>query len=115
MMKTDHNFRHHLTCSPFFSMLLLLLLPQVEWQYTEAGERVRVAVKTGTVMTIPSEAERTVDYQARGDYKANDEKDTLPKEVERVTYEPGLQTFEMAVMEKMGIKETREPRKSYWY
>ena len=99
-----------------FSILLpSLLLPQVEWQYTESGERVRVAVKTGTVMTIPSEADRTVDYQARHDYKANDEKDTLPKEVERVTYEPGLQTFEMAIMEKMGIKETREPRKSFWY
>ena len=44
-----------------------------------ACPQVRVAVQTGTVIPIPSQAFATIDYQAASDYKANDEKDTVPK------------------------------------
>jgi len=87
----------------------------VEWRFSEAGERVRVAVKTGTDIPIPTKAMETIDYKTPAEYKANDFKDTAPKVVEEITYEPNLATFEMDVMVAMGIKETRIPRKTWWY
>lgn len=88
---------------------------EVEWRFSEAGERVRVAVKTGTDIPIPTKAQETIDYKTPQDYKANEFKDTKPKVVEEITYEPSLATFEMDCMQAMGIKETRIPRKSWWY
>lgn len=35
--------------------------------------------------------------------------------MEAVTYEPTLATFEMDVMRSMGLREDREPVRSYWY
>ncbi|EDW29017.1 GL19491 [Drosophila persimilis] len=32
-----------------------------------------------------------------------------------ITFQPKLSTFEMDIMEEMGIKEERTPAKSYWY
>merc|ERR1712080_413250 len=87
---------------------------EVEWQYTEEGEKIRVAVKTGVHIPIPTAAQETLDYKTKDDYKAND-KDTMPKEVEKVTYEPRLATFEMDIMRIMGIKEDRVAKKAYWY
>jgi len=43
------------------------------------------------------------------------DKDTKAKEVETITFEPKLKTFEMDVMEAMGIQEDRIPKKTYWY
>ena len=45
----------------------------------------------------------------------NEQKDTKALDVEEITFEPKLKTFEMDVMDAMGIKETRIPKKSYWY
>jgi len=88
---------------------------EVEWRFSEAGERVRVAVKSGTALPIPSKAKETLDYKTPESYKANEYKDTVPKVAEEITYEPSLATFEMDVMQAMGIKETRIPKKTWWY
>ena len=87
----------------------------VEWRYSEAGERVRVCVKTGTDIPMPTKAFETIDYKMPGEYKANEFKDTAPKVVEEITYEPKLATFEMDIMHSMGITETRIPKKTWWY
>lgn len=42
-------------------------------------------------------------------------KDTSPEDTLEKTYVPSLKTLEEEVMEKMGIVETRRPRRSYWY
>ena len=88
---------------------------EVEWRYTEGGERVRVTVETGVTIPIPRQAAETIDYKQPESYKPNEYKDTPPKEVEAVTYEPSLETFEMNIMREMGISETRVPSKTYWY
>jgi len=88
---------------------------EVEWRFTEEGDRVRVAVRSGTEVPVPSAALETVDYKAAGDYVEDKEKDTLARHVEAVTYEPTLATFEMDVMRSMGLREDREPVRSYWY
>jgi len=43
------------------------------------------------------------------------EKDTKAPEVTTISFEPALKTFEMDIMEQMGIKEDRVPAKTYWY
>jgi large subunit ribosomal protein L24 len=43
------------------------------------------------------------------------EKDTKASEVTEITFEPILKTFEMDIMEQMGIVEDRVPSKTYWY
>jgi len=88
---------------------------QVEWKFSEAGERIRVAISSGTTLPIPTQALETLDYKDPKQYKANEFKDTEPKVVEEITYEPNLATFEMDVMQALGIKETRIPRKTWWY
>ena len=87
----------------------------VEWRFTEAGERVRVAVKTGSLIPIPAKSEETIDYKVAKEYKANEFKDTKPAVVKDITFEPNLATFEMDIMQKMNIKEDRIPKKTWWY
>jgi large subunit ribosomal protein L24 len=43
------------------------------------------------------------------------EKDTKASEVTKISFEPTLKTFEMDIMEQMGIQEDRVPSKTYWY
>jgi large subunit ribosomal protein L24 len=43
------------------------------------------------------------------------ERDTKASEVTEITFEPALKTFEMDIMEQMGIQEDRVPSKTYWY
>jgi len=88
---------------------------EVEWRFTEASERVRVSTRTGTVIPIPGKAEETIDYKSKAGYIANKTKDTVPSVVEDITFEPKLATFEMDIMEEMGIREERRPRRSWWY
>ncbi|CAL8126057.1 unnamed protein product [Orchesella dallaii] len=89
-------------------------LTKVEWRYTEDGERVRVSLRTGRIIPVPHAAEETMDYKSRKAYVETD-KDTPAAVVEAITYEPKLKTFEMEIMEEMGIKEDRVPKKTYWY
>lgn len=86
----------------------------IEWRYTEAGEKVRVSVRTGRIIPIPKAAEETYDYKTKATYREA-EKDTKASEVTDITFEPTLKTFEMDIMEQMGIQEDRVPSKTYWY
>jgi len=88
---------------------------EVEWRFTEASERVRVSVRSGSIIPVPGKAEETIDYKTKTGYATNKTKDTDPSLVEDITYEPKLATFEMEIMQSMGIEEERIPKKSYWY
>lgn len=87
----------------------------VEWKFREDGTRVRISSRTGVEIPIPSEAAATIDYKSKAGYVENKHKDTPSKDVEEVTFEPRLATFEMEIMEKMNIEETRTPAKTYFY
>ncbi|CAB3372472.1 Hypothetical predicted protein [Cloeon dipterum] len=86
----------------------------IEWRFTEEGEKVRVSVRTGRIIPMPPMAEETIDYKTKGSYREG-EKDTDPDELSKITFEPKLCTFDMEIMEKMGIKEDRNYAKTYWY
>ena len=87
----------------------------VEWRYLEDGTRVRVSTRTGQPIPIPTESETTIDYKTKAGYAENKFKDTPAKDVEEITFVPRLATFDMDIMEKMRIEETRTPAKTYWY
>lgn len=87
---------------------------EIEWRYTEEGERVRVSKRTGRILPIPKAQEETIDYKSKKLYLTRD-KDTHEDVATEITYEPKLATFEMDIMESMGIKEERDPLKTYWY
>ncbi|XP_043684130.1 probable 39S ribosomal protein L24, mitochondrial [Vespula pensylvanica] len=87
---------------------------KIEWRYTDEGEKVRVSVRTGRIIPIPESALETIDYKLPKLYK-DQSKDTPKEEVAKVTFKPALKTFEMDIMDNMGIKEDRTPKKSYWY
>lgn len=87
---------------------------EIEWRYTEEGDKVRVSKRTGRIIPIPPSSEETKDYKAKSLYKEQP-KDTVAKVVEEITFSPELKTFEMDIMDKMGIKEDRVPAKTYWY
>ncbi|XP_011864704.1 PREDICTED: probable 39S ribosomal protein L24, mitochondrial [Vollenhovia emeryi] len=86
----------------------------IEWRYTEDGRPIRVSVRTGRIIPIPVVSEETQDYKLPRLYLER-AKDTTQSEVEKITYEPALKTFEMDIMEQMEIKEDRIPKKFYWY
>lgn len=41
---------------------------QVEWRYTEQGEKVRVSKRTGHIIPIPVSATETIDYKTKAGY-----------------------------------------------
>ena len=87
----------------------------VEWFYTEDGDRKRVSMRTGYIIPVPSQADETIDYKTKKGYKDNKDKDTTADVVEEVTYKPKLATFEMDLMKIYNIKEDRTPRKTFRY
>lgn len=86
----------------------------VEWRFTEDGEKVRVSTRTGRIIPIPKANEETHDYKAKSLYVERP-KDTVGDVVKEITFKPSLQTFEMEIMQEMGIEEDRVPRKTFWY
>jgi len=86
----------------------------IEWRYTEDGQHVRVSVRSGRIIPIPVSSEETIDYKIPRLYNEQP-KDTTKADVEKITFEPALKTFEMDIMDEMGIKEDRVPKKFYWY
>ncbi|EFN78867.1 probable 39S ribosomal protein L24, mitochondrial [Harpegnathos saltator] len=86
----------------------------IEWRYTEDGRHVRVSLRSGKIIPIPASNEETKDYKHMKLYM-NQPKDTVKEQVMQVTFKPVLKTFEMDIMENMGIKEDRVPKKYYWY
>lgn len=87
---------------------------EIEWRYTEEGEKVRVSVRTGRIIPVPRQAEATHDYKSKNTYKES-AKDTTADDLTKITFKPKLETFEMSIMKSMGIEETRTPSKTYWY
>ncbi|OXA62470.1 hypothetical protein Fcan01_02801 [Folsomia candida] len=87
---------------------------KVEWRFTEDGERVRVSLRTGRIIPLPPSGFETWDYKTPETYLEGD-KDTKADVVKAVNFRPTLKTFEMEIMESMGIIEHRVPKKSYWY
>ncbi|XP_059470726.1 large ribosomal subunit protein uL24m [Neocloeon triangulifer] len=86
----------------------------IEWRFTEEGDKVRVSMRTGRIIPIPPMAEETVDYKTKSSYREGD-KDTHPDDLTKITFEPKLCTFDMEIADKMGIKEDRVAAKTYWY
>ncbi|NWH81141.1 RM24 protein, partial [Piaya cayana] len=85
---------------------------EVEWRYTEEGERVRVSLRSGRIipLPLPQRRDRIVPEQWIDGPKDTSVEDALEK-----TYLPSLKTFEEEIMDAMGIVETRRAKKSYWY
>ncbi|XP_072283919.1 large ribosomal subunit protein uL24m [Pyxicephalus adspersus] len=85
---------------------------EIEWRFTEEGERVRVSVRTGRIIPKPVFQRRDgiIPEQWKDGPKDTSVEDALEK-----TYVPVLKTFQEEIMEKMGITETRRHRKSFWY
>lgn len=85
-----------------------------EWRYTQEGQKVRVSTRTGRIIPFPASMEETKDYKTKATYKEQP-KDTVADVIKEITFQPKLRTFEMDIMENMGIKEDRIPPKTYWY
>lgn len=85
-----------------------------EWRYSEEGNHIRISLRTGREIPLPESAAETYDYKSPATYFER-EKDTKAPEAEKITFFPKLKTFEMDIMETMGIKEDRKPAKTYWY
>lgn len=86
----------------------------VEWQYDDLGNKVRVSTRTGTAIPFPKEAYSTVDYTEPESY-AERSWDTPAKLVTERTYTPQVKTFEMDICDEMGIKDERVPYPMFWY
>lgn len=86
----------------------------VEWRYTEQGERVRISTRTGRIIPFSSAIEETKDYKTKDTY-VEQEKDTVTAELEKVTFVPKLKTFEQDIMDCLSIKDDRERAPSWWY
>lgn len=87
---------------------------EVEWRFSEEGQRVRVSLRSGRIIPIPATNEETKDYKKPSNYIER-EKDTVSAVATAVTLKAKLCTFEMDIMESMGIKEDRVEKKTYWY
>ncbi|NXM78564.1 RM24 protein, partial [Serilophus lunatus] len=85
---------------------------EVEWRYTEEGERVRVSLRSGRILPVPPQPRRD---GVVPELWIDGPKDTSVEDVQAKTYRPSLKTFEEEIMDAMGIVETRRPKKSYWY
>ncbi|XP_036693331.1 39S ribosomal protein L24, mitochondrial [Balaenoptera musculus] len=85
---------------------------EVEWRFTEAGERVRVSTRSGRIIPKPEfpRADGIIPETWIDGPKDTSVEDALEK-----TYVPSLKTLEEEVMEAMGIQETRRHKKVYWY
>ncbi|XP_036609397.1 39S ribosomal protein L24, mitochondrial [Trichosurus vulpecula] len=85
---------------------------EVEWRFTEEGERVRVSLRTGRIIPKPEfpRPDGIIPEQW-----IDGPKDTSVEDALERTYVPCLKTLGEEVMEAMGIVETRRHRKVYWY
>jgi L-asparaginase II len=86
----------------------------------EIGKSKRLIFPRSSVKPLQAVAARRVGLQLSGAQLAittGSHQGTAEhaKLVEEITYEPKLATFDMDIMESMGIKEDRIPKKTYWY
>jgi len=87
---------------------------EAEWRLDEDGNQVRVSLRTERVIPIPNEAYHTYDYKMKTEY-VEEAKDTPATEVEKITFVAKAKTFEMDIMDQMGMKEERIPYPMFWY
>lgn len=87
---------------------------EFEWRYSEDGSKIRVSLRSGREIPIPASDRETYDYKNPVTYMERP-KDTVAADAEEITFSPKLKTFEMDIMDDMGIKDDREPAKTYWY
>lgn len=85
-----------------------------EWRHNDEGQQIRVSLRSGREIPIPASNEETYDYKSPQQYFER-EKDTKAPEAHQITFFPKLKTFEMEIMDEMGITEHRIPAKTYWY
>ncbi|KAG8519956.1 39S ribosomal protein L24, mitochondrial [Galemys pyrenaicus] len=85
---------------------------EIEWRFTEAGERVRVSTRSGRIIPKPEfpRADGIIP-----ETWIDGPKDTSVEDALERTYVPSLKTLEEEVMEAMGIQEPRRHKKVYWY
>jgi len=86
----------------------------IEWRYDEEGNKVRVSARTGRIIPVPSLAQETIDYKTKEVY-LEQPKDTTTEHLKKTTFVPKVMTFEMEIMEEMGIKEDKVPYPMFWY
>jgi len=87
---------------------------EIEWRFDDSGKIVRVSTRSERIIPIPSRAFETMDFKFANAYIEQD-KDTTAADVEEVTFDPKLKTFEMDIMDEMQLKEDRNPFPLYWY
>ncbi|XP_005411756.1 PREDICTED: 39S ribosomal protein L24, mitochondrial [Chinchilla lanigera] len=85
---------------------------EIEWRFTEGGERVRVSTRSGRIIPKP---EFPRPDGIIPETWIDGPKDTSVDDALERTYVPRLKTLEEEVMEAMGIQETRRHKKVYWY
>ncbi|XP_002760159.1 large ribosomal subunit protein uL24m [Callithrix jacchus] len=85
---------------------------EIQWRFTEAGERVRVSTRSGRIIPKPEfpRADGIIP-----EMWTDGPKDTSVEDALERTYVPRLKTLQEEVMEAMGIVETRKHKKVYWY
>ncbi|XP_035666546.1 39S ribosomal protein L24, mitochondrial-like [Branchiostoma floridae] len=88
---------------------------EVEWRFTEDGEKVRVSTRTRRIIPVPPEATAREDGIVPEAYKET-AKDTLSEEATRRTYVPSLASFEDEILTHVGIeKPEKNPVRVFWY
>lgn len=85
-----------------------------EWRFDDEGNEVRVSTRTGRIIPLPTRALETYDFKV-AEYYNEQPKDTKKADLQTVTFVPRVTTFEMDIMEQMGIKDDRIPHQMYWY
>ncbi|XP_077989376.1 large ribosomal subunit protein uL24m-like [Glandiceps talaboti] len=86
----------------------------VEWKFTEAGEKVRVSVRSGRVIPLSQLAFAHPDFRTKATY-AEQPKDTTEEHASKRSYTPSLKFVEEELMDAMGIVETRTRKRTWWY
>ncbi|XP_071498853.1 large ribosomal subunit protein uL24m-like [Diadema antillarum] len=86
----------------------------IEFRYTEAGEKVRVSQRTGRIIPVPIVDSDSRDYKTKDTY-IEQPKDSVAEDVCKKTFTPSLKTVEAELMEAYNIQDPRTPRKTYWY
>ncbi|KAK7115891.1 large ribosomal subunit protein uL24m-like [Littorina saxatilis] len=88
---------------------------EVQWRFTEEGDKVRVSVRTGRIIPMSRVAEdETEDMVSRSGYIEQD-CDTKEKELQKVTFKPILSTFDEDILKQLDIKDDRKRVQKYWY
>lgn len=88
---------------------------EVEWKWTEDGDRIRVSCRSGRHIPMPVACQETYEYKSAMSYR-EEPYDTPVDLVEKVTYVPKAQLFEDSIKEEYGIDDGGKTLKqTFWY